>query len=63
MRVVIGAARRVLRWLALRGSPPGSLCRPDIIASDMVAPAPYGKKQNGRPMDGREVHPAERRGE
>jgi len=26
---VTGAARRELRWLALRGSPAGSRCRPD----------------------------------
>jgi hypothetical protein len=29
---MIGAARRVLRWLALRGSPAGNRARPDIPA-------------------------------
>jgi hypothetical protein len=32
-RTVTGAARRVLRWLALRGSPAGNRARPDILAT------------------------------
>jgi hypothetical protein len=39
IRAVIGACRRVLRWLALRGDPPGNRCLPDIVPSRGAAAA------------------------
>jgi hypothetical protein len=53
-------ARRVLRWLALRGSPPGNRARPDI--SLLTAPAAPGallKPRGGRKSDTGPISAAE----
>src|SRR3954451_17068058 len=33
IRTAVAAARRLLCWLALRGSPAGSRCRPDMVSA------------------------------
>src|SRR5277367_1785767 len=45
IRAVIGACRRVLRWLALRGAPPGNRCLPDICPCLTWC----GRRQGGGP--------------
>jgi hypothetical protein len=40
IRAAIGARRRVFRWLALRGSPPGNRGPPDIVPLSHVVRQP-----------------------
>ena len=57
IRAVIGACRRVLCWLALRGDPPGNRCLPDIVPSRGAAAAKAasrrGSNRKPRPHDQR----------
>jgi hypothetical protein len=52
IRAVIGACRRVLRWLALRGDPPGNRCLPDIVPSRGAAAANAAGRRGFNPSPG-----------
>src|SRR5277367_589629 len=49
IRAVIGACRRVLRWLALRGAPPGNRCLPDIVPLSHVVRPPPRRRADAAP--------------